>query len=330
MPLKYRFFIIALCLLLRPIADSGSVSGQRKTSNIFRANELGQIMILEYHRISRPESAWSRTPAHFRQDLKKLYTNGFVLYPLNRFIDGIIDVPAGKTPVILTFDDSSDSQFRLRKTKHGTVIDPDCAVGILEEFSRNHPGFGHYATFFVLPKAKQPNNYFSQPRYNRYKTRYLLQRGFEIGNHTLWHANLRQFEHRAVPLIASVQTFINRYAPGYRIRSFVPPFGVFPRDRSVLRRGRYRGTSYHHDAVLRNGGGSCRSIFDHRFRPFFMPRIIVREGTLVRWLRYWRTHPGQRFISDGDPAVITAPAASLRRLSPRWRRRYAIRHPQPK
>ena len=36
------------------------------------ANELGRIMILEYHRIDYPEERWTRTPENFRRDLEWL------------------------------------------------------------------------------------------------------------------------------------------------------------------------------------------------------------------------------------------------------------------
>jgi hypothetical protein len=32
-------------------------------------NELGRIMILEYHKIDYPEAQWTRTPENFRRDL---------------------------------------------------------------------------------------------------------------------------------------------------------------------------------------------------------------------------------------------------------------------
>jgi len=34
----------------------------------YMPNELGQIMILMYHKIGSPESEWMRTPQNFRQD----------------------------------------------------------------------------------------------------------------------------------------------------------------------------------------------------------------------------------------------------------------------
>src|SRR5256886_11334806 len=75
-------------------------------------NELGRVMILEYHKIDYPEERWTRTPENFRRDLETLYARGYRLIALNDLLDGRIIVPAGTTPVVLTFDDSSPGQFR--------------------------------------------------------------------------------------------------------------------------------------------------------------------------------------------------------------------------
>src|SRR5437879_4590446 len=75
-------------------------------------NELGRVMILEYHKIDYPEARWTRTPENFRHDLETLYARGYRLISLGDLIDGRIAVPAGTTPVVLTFDDSSPGQFR--------------------------------------------------------------------------------------------------------------------------------------------------------------------------------------------------------------------------
>ena len=37
------------------------------------ANELGRVMILEYHKIDTPEARWTRTPENFRRDLQRLW-----------------------------------------------------------------------------------------------------------------------------------------------------------------------------------------------------------------------------------------------------------------
>src|SRR6267378_3515227 len=96
------------------------------------ANELGRLMILEYHKVDYPEDRWTRTPENFRQDLEALYARGYRLHSLNALLDGRITAPAGTTPIVLTFDDSSPGQFRYVETNGVLEIDPKCAVGIPE------------------------------------------------------------------------------------------------------------------------------------------------------------------------------------------------------
>ena len=43
------------------------------------ANELGRVMILEYHKIDLPEERWTRTPDNFRRDLQRLWERGYRL-----------------------------------------------------------------------------------------------------------------------------------------------------------------------------------------------------------------------------------------------------------
>ncbi|HEX2999623.1 MAG TPA: hypothetical protein VHR86_05235, partial [Armatimonadota bacterium] len=40
-------------------------------------NELGRVLVLEYHQIGDHEARWTRTPENFRKDLETLYKHGF-------------------------------------------------------------------------------------------------------------------------------------------------------------------------------------------------------------------------------------------------------------
>ncbi|MDP8924250.1 MAG: hypothetical protein M3O34_15415, partial [Chloroflexota bacterium] len=77
-----------------------------------RPNELGKIMVLEYHVIGDEELRWTRTRENFRKDLKYLHRNGYYLVGMRDLLEDRVRVPAGKTPVVLTFDDSNRSQFQ--------------------------------------------------------------------------------------------------------------------------------------------------------------------------------------------------------------------------
>jgi peptidoglycan/xylan/chitin deacetylase (PgdA/CDA1 family) len=214
---------VAAWLAVASVCVPGTALGQRPS------NELGRVMILAYHRIAEPEGRWTRSPAGFRRDLERLNVHGHRLVALNDVIDGIIDLPAGTSSVVLTFDDSSPGQFRYLGREGRLVIDPDCAVGILEAFHRAHPDFGHNATFYVLPGADQPHRLFGQPAHEGRKLRYLVSRGFEIGNHTHWHADLSRYPEATVrhQLALGLQD-IQRLAPGYRVRTLALPMGGFP------------------------------------------------------------------------------------------------------
>lgn len=288
-----------------------------------RPNELGRVMILEYHRIDEPEDRWTRTPENFRRDLETLYAHGYRLLALNDLLDGRIALPAGTTPVVLTFDDSSPGQFRYLERNGRLEIDPRCAVGILEAFLRERPDFGRGATFYVLPGASRPNRLFDQPAWEGQKLRYLVAQGYEIGNHTLWHANLGRYDERVVRAqLAEAQVWIQRHVPGYRPRTLALPHGVYPRDIRWAVSGSVNGTSYRHDAILMVAGGAAASPFARSFDPWRLPRIQAVERELRFWIGYFDRHPEARFVSDGDPTTVTIPIGSrdqLRSLPPHLR-----------
>jgi len=278
-------------------------------------NELGRVMILEYHKVDQPEERWTRTPANFRHDLETLYDKGYRLVGLNDLLDGRIALPAGTSPVVLTFDDSSPGQFRYVGKNGEVTIDPDCVVGILEAFAQRHPDFGRKATFFVLPGASKPNRLFNQPEYEARKLQYLVDHGFEIGNHTLWHANLGKYPEPVVrSQIARAQQWIGRYVPGYRIRTLALPHGVYPREVGWALRGAAGGTTYQYDAILRVTGGPAVSPFDAAFDAVRLPRIQALADELGRWFTYFDRNPAERFVSDGDAAVVTIPRGARGKL----------------
>jgi peptidoglycan/xylan/chitin deacetylase (PgdA/CDA1 family) len=307
--------VLAVALFLPSLA-----AAQSSPPPALPPNELGRVMILEYHKIDYPENRWTRTPENFRRDLETLYAKGYRLLGLNDLLDGRIGVPAGTTPVVLTFDDSSPGQFRYLERSGAIQIDPSSAVGILEAFSGARPDFGRAATFYVLPGASRPNRLFDQPAHEGRKLQYLVSRGYEIGNHTLWHANLGQYNQTTVRgQIAEAQQWIQRHVPDYRIRTLALPHGVYPKEVGWALRGAAKGTTYSHDAILMVAGGAAPSPYSRAFDPIRLPRIQAVEHDLSYWLTYFDRNPGERFVSDGNAAVATVPSArrdALRRELP--------------
>jgi hypothetical protein len=300
------FLLAAAALILASFAAAGEP---------LAPNELGRVMILEYHKIDYPEDRWTRTPENFRRDLETLYARGYRLQSLNGLVEGRITVPAGTTPIVLTFDDSSAGQFRYLEHNGTLEIDPKSGIGVLEAFIKEKPDFGRAATFFVLPGAKAPNNLFNQPEHDGRKLRWLVEHGYELGNHTLWHANLGKYDEATVRAqLAEAQVWVQRHVPDYRFKTLALPHGVYPKEVSWALNGTAKGTSYRHEAILMVAGGAAPSPFVRSFNPVRLPRIQAVENDLRYWLNHFDRTPGDRYVSDGNPDTITVPAAQKDKL----------------
>ena len=114
-------------------------------------NELGEVPIMLYHRIVESDQDYDTSPDEFQMNIEKLYANDFVLIDLLDYLEGIIDIPKGKHPVVITFDDGATSQFRLIEENDGNyLLDNKSAVGILYNFYLEHPDFGFEVYYFII------------------------------------------------------------------------------------------------------------------------------------------------------------------------------------
>jgi hypothetical protein len=299
--MKYSGLLAFCCLLL--------LGSSIVLSDDTRPNELGKVPILEYHLIQPEKSVWARTAGEFRQDLELLYGAGYRSISLNDYIQGKIDTPAGTHPVVFTFDDSSPGQFRYLVRNGKKEIDPDCAVGMFLDFKKRHPDFGMHATFFVLTGAKEPHKLFGQPEYEADKLKELVSMGFEIGNHTLWHAQLNKYSADVVKkqLATAVQN-VQAVLPGYKVHTLALPFGVYPKDINLAVDGSYKGITYHNDAILRVTGGPAFSPFDSRWDPLHLPRIQAGND-VKRMVDGFKKRPDEVYVSDGKPDTVSCRAA---------------------
>ena len=296
-------------------------------------NTLGRIPILEYHLIGEVEGRWTRNVEAFRRDLELLYARGYRPISVAQLVDGEIVLPAGLSPVVFTFDDASPSQFRFIERNGKLQIDSTSAVGVWLNFRRTHPDWSNKAVFCLLSGAAAGRSFFGDSPHEGQKTewrmkkvRFLAEQGFELCNHTLWHANLSQYSDEKVQeQIARGVMAIDSAVPGYRVRTFALPLGVWPKNRELARAGAWtdpqsgRTINYHFDAILLVAGGPVRSPRDSAFDATRLERIQVVEGSLERVLdNLDRT--GSRYVSDGAGLKIapaTAGAVAQRAAAPR-------------
>jgi len=274
----------------------------------YRPNELGTIMILMYHKIGETESEWVRTPENFRKDLLNLYENGYRLINLLDYVRGNIEIEAGKSPVIITFDDATQGQFKFIETSDGLEIDPDCAVGILEDFCAHYQDFGKGATFYIFYPYP-----FGQLNHIRAKLEFLVQNGYEIGNHTYSHINLSSVNREdAIIEIALHCEKTSEILPGYEVRSLSLPYGQYPENKDILLAGNYLGYDYVNEAVLLIGSNPAFSPFARGFDPLSIPRIRASEINvdgqgLYDWIEYFKNNPIKKYISNGNSSTIVIP-----------------------
>ncbi|MGI5939534.1 MAG: polysaccharide deacetylase family protein [Thermoleophilia bacterium] len=271
------------------------------------ANEMGQVLVLMYHLIDTEETKLTRTPENFRNDIALLKSEGF--YPINvrDLVSGNIDIPAGTSPVAITFDDSSPGQYRI--LDDGTV-DPKSAVGIMQA-AVEAGGWASRGTFAclldVVPKERV---IFGQPDRQREKLHNLVDWGYEVASHTVTHLNLKKAStNEAVKQLAQSKSMLeDLIGGGYTVTSIAIPYGEYPADVGILARGEYEGTTYGYTAALALGDTPSPSPFSVKFDPLHIPRITGTADYLPKAIQRFKDRPELRYISDGDPWTVSAPA----------------------
>lgn len=164
-------------------------------------NELGRVPIMMYHGIREKtknstgtvggnvdKDGYNRTPEAFKKDLEFYYENGYEMIRLEDYINGKVTAGYGKSPIILTFDDGNEDNIRVTglDDNGNIIIDKNSAVGILEEFKKEHKDVNVTATFFVN------GGIFNQSEYNDKILKWMVENGYDIGNHTQTHLDIKK------------------------------------------------------------------------------------------------------------------------------------------
>ena len=198
-----------------------------------KVNELGRVPIMMYHSIVDTEeneytggnvdkNGYNRTAKAFREDLEFYYQNGYRMIRLDDYIKGIIEVPIGYSPIILTFDDgNADNAKVIGRNSDGSLkFDPNSAIGILDEFKKKYPDFQVTATFFVL------QGIFNQKDYNKDIVTYMVNNGYDIGNHTLTHVNFTEVgSERSIKEVGKMYQILDSYLKDKYVHIVALPYG---------------------------------------------------------------------------------------------------------
>lgn len=279
------------------------------------ANELGRVPVFMYHQIkAEPNQEYDQTPEEFKAELQRLYDMDFRPITLRDFLEGKIDIPAGKHPFLMTFDDSSPTQIKIGPDGSPT---PETAVGILEQFEKDHPDWTSTGVFYVNTVPTPFNDEKGLP--------WLAANGYEIGAHTAEHVNLKKLSDANVQKqLAKNVADIQKLVPGYDVFSLSRPFGIASTNEELMYSGSYEGTSYEFDGVMLVGSDPNKSPFHEEFDGHYIHRI--RSGPKARpvdtdskyWLDLLDKGKWTVYTSDGNPDVISYPDDSTIKVASKW------------
>lgn len=278
-----------------------------------KPNEAGEVMVIMYHNFGKEEKVTTRTPDNFKKDLETLYKNGYRAINLKDYVTGNINIPAGFSPVVLTFDDGVKSQFNVIEKNGKNEIDPNCAVGVMEAFYKEHPDFGLKATFFINGGIP-----FEQKDEVKYKLNYLVSHGMEIGNHTMSHVNLKNISagNKIVTELSGVVFMVEQDVTDYQVNLLALPFGGKPKDALKPLLISDPNKTYKNIAIVQVGWDPYKSPYSVDFDPYAIHRIWgsdyeenVKGFGLNDWISGLQKGKRVKFISDGDPNKVTVPVS---------------------
>lgn len=272
-------------------------------------NELGRIFVSEWHEIQDTDATYKTSLDTFRQQMQQLHRRGYRPVSAEEFIDGSFPIPAGTSPVLLTFDDSYMEHlfFDASGKPHA-----DSVVGILEEMERQDPTWrarAVFAWYWPYPFRQTDSDKIAQA------FSYLLDNGFEISNHSYEHDSLADLSGPAVQanLGRSEKAVADLLGRDHvEVSTITLPFGLWPEDRDSVLTGSFEGYDYEHHLVFEVGWMPTRSPHHVEFDPSSVLRVAAHEPwgdrTWEGWLDWMDEEPLRRFVSDGDPMTVTHPA----------------------
>ena len=285
-------------------------------------NEMGRIMVLEYHLITDHNGLYARERGQFKKDLEFLYDRGYRPVNMSDVLDKNLNLPKGLSPVVFVFDDASPEQFRYIDNNGKLEIDPQSGMGIWLDFRKTHPDWNNKSVYCLLSGAAAGHNFFGdrgvqgqKSNWRFQKVRWLADNGFELCNHTLWHMQLSKYPDAAVQQqIAQCALAIDSAVPGYRVRSMALPQGLWPKNRALASHGSWtnpktgKTTTYNYEVVFEVAGGPMRSPYDPAFNPGSTPRIQV-IGNAIEQTVGKLEQANNAYISDGNPSVVARPVS---------------------
>ena len=283
--------------------------------SVVKPNEAGKIMVVMFHNFVETyksgDKLYTTTYEDFRKLLDTLYDSDYRLINLKDYLNNKINVSAGCIPMVFTFDDGTAGQFNMMDENGVLGSNRQSAVGIMEEFNKEHPDFGLKGTFFV----NLGDNTFPGAGTLSERLEYLIDKGFEIGNHTYTHINLKKTTDADTVQkeIGGNQKKMYELVPDYKFFAFSLPYGAPSKDlQQFVAKGIFEGVEYENLAIMEVGWDPALSPVNPKYNPLSIHRVRASgitpvDADLAWWLEQEKRE--SQYISDGNPDTVTVPKA---------------------
>lgn len=178
------------------------------------------------------------------------------------------------------------------------IANPESAVGIMEKFNLEYPDFGLNGTFFINSTSFFVGEGTSSERLN-----YLIDKGFEIGNHTSTHINFSQASIDTIQKeVGTVANLVNKLTNGYNVSALALPYGISSKEyKSYIAKGKYDEKEYENKIILLVGSTPVYSANNEKTNLLALPRVRARGGNkavecdLYYWLEIMEKNPEKKY-----------------------------------
>jgi hypothetical protein len=163
------------------------------------------VLILLYHQFNIANTGESTVMKvrldDFQKRLQALYDSGYSLVRLEDWLNGRLQTPAGRRPLILTIDDVfTNNQIALLPDGSPS---PKTGIGVLWQFSQQHPDFGFHVALFTNLNAPFDNP--DNPDREEVKARtivWCIEHDAMPYNHLWGHPRLSITAAKDIPMVA--------------------------------------------------------------------------------------------------------------------------------
>jgi len=271
----------------------------KPNNNLTASKQEGEIMILMYHKFAQDDKGdvWTRSFDDFKNDLEVLYENNYRPISMTDYLTNNIDIPAGMSPVVLTFDDGSAGQLSFERVDGELVIKENTAVKIMQDFNKEHPDFELRGTFYITG-----TNFFGAQGTFKQRLTYLTDLGFEIGNLTKSHYALGKADsaEKVQEEVGGFVKFLDEYLPGYTVNSLSLPGGSRAKTyEQYMYEGEYDGYVYNNKGVVsiyNSFPAEAPTSSEANFKN--IPRIKANDEKkgFNYWIEYFKEHPEEKYV----------------------------------